>query len=302
MRSYQHHIGDFNHATRHLTRIERSIYRDLIELYYDTEQQLPDDLSWICRKIVANECSTDVERLLNEFFTKTPDGWYHERCEHEIERYRSVNSQKALAGKASAAKRAEKLQQALNGRSATVHNQEPITNNQEPVKKKPLSAGADRMGDVTHVFEHWQWRMNHKGAKLDDKRKKLITKALKLGYAAVDLIAAIDGCAKSPFHMGQNDRNTVYDGLDLILRDASKIDHFIKINNQPQQAGGTHAHTGNATGRPAKPAEVVANYLFGDSGGSAGSSRSGGKGGFQEADVIEGTSVHVDVSDDRDPA
>ena len=29
MNFYQHHIGDFNNATRHLTRLERSIYRDL---------------------------------------------------------------------------------------------------------------------------------------------------------------------------------------------------------------------------------------------------------------------------------
>ena len=130
MRSYQHHIGDFNNATRHLNRLERSLYRDLIELYYDTEQQLPDDLQWICRRIVANECSTDVEQLLNEFFTKTPKGWYHDRCEHEIEKYHSLTSQKAIAGKASAAKREEKRQQALNGCSTTVTNQEPRTKNQ----------------------------------------------------------------------------------------------------------------------------------------------------------------------------
>ena len=133
MRSYQHHIGDFNNATRHLNRLERSLYRDLIELYYDTEQQLPDDLQWICRRIVANECSTDVEQLLNEFFTKTPKGWYHDRCEHEIEKYHSLTSQKAIAGKASAAKREEKRQQALNGCSTTVTNQEPRTKNQEPI-------------------------------------------------------------------------------------------------------------------------------------------------------------------------
>ncbi len=144
MRSYQHHIGDFNNATRHLTRLERSIYRDLIELYYDTEQQLPEDLEWICRKIIANECSTDVERVLNEFFIKTPDGWYQDRCELEIERYKSCSSQKALAGRASAAKRAEKKQQALSGRSSTVEiplndastNHKPITNNHKPVTNK----------------------------------------------------------------------------------------------------------------------------------------------------------------------
>lgn len=149
MYHYQHHIGDFNNATRHLSRLERSLYRDLLELYYDTESPLPDDVSWICRKIIANECSTDVERLLNEFFTKIPGGWYHDRCEHEIEKYRLSSSQKAIAGRASAAKRAVKIQQALNGRSTDVQrtlngrstdcqltvNRKPRTVNRKPITK-----------------------------------------------------------------------------------------------------------------------------------------------------------------------
>jgi len=126
MKHYPHHIGDFNQATRHLTRIERSIYRDLLDLYYDTEKQLPLDDVWIRRKVIAhsNEEVTAVEQVLNEFFTKTPTGWYHERCEAEIEAYRSNTSQKALAGKASAeAKRIKKLQ-ALNG--FTTYVQQPL--------------------------------------------------------------------------------------------------------------------------------------------------------------------------------
>lgn len=151
MNYYQHHIGDFDKTTRHLTRIERSIYRDLIELYYDTEQPLTLDRTALCRKILArsNEESTAVEQVLNEFFTETAIGWYHARCESEIERYHNSSSQKAQAGKASALKRAEKLQQALNEISTDVEqplndsstNQQPITVNHEPVN--PLSDKSD---------------------------------------------------------------------------------------------------------------------------------------------------------------
>lgn len=90
MKHYPHHIRDFDRATRHSTRLERSIYRDLIDLYYDTETMLPRDSAWICKKILAhsNEESTCVEIVLNEFFTATPDGWYHDRCEEEIAKYR----------------------------------------------------------------------------------------------------------------------------------------------------------------------------------------------------------------------
>lgn len=126
MKHYPHHIGDFDKATRHLTRIERSVYRDLIDLYYDTEQRLTLDVQALCRRIVArsNEESTAVQQVLNEFFTETPTGWYHDRCEHEISAYHANTSQKAMAGKASAeAKRLKKLQ-ALNG--ASTHVEQPL--------------------------------------------------------------------------------------------------------------------------------------------------------------------------------
>lgn len=69
--------------------------------------------------------------------------------------------------------------------------------------------------------------MAHPKAKLDPKRDTAIRRALKLGYSESDLIAAIDGCSKTPHNMGDNDRGERYDGLDLILRDAAHIDRFI---------------------------------------------------------------------------
>lgn len=138
MHYYQHNIGDFDKNTRHLTRIERSVYRDLIELYYDTEFRLTLDLSRLCRRIIANsnEEVTAVEQVLNEFFTKTETGWLHDRCEEEIARYHAHISQRSVAGKKSAAARQEKRQRALKSRSTkdeqacneTQTNQEPITN------------------------------------------------------------------------------------------------------------------------------------------------------------------------------
>lgn len=127
MKHYPHHIGDFDKATRHLTRIERSIYRDLIDLYYDTEQRLTLDRAALCRKVIANsnEESTAVEQVLNEFFTETATGWYHARCEVEIAAYQSNTSQKALAGKASAEAKRLKKQQALNEKPTAVEQPLP---------------------------------------------------------------------------------------------------------------------------------------------------------------------------------
>ena len=145
MNWYPHHIGDFDKATRHLTRLERSIYRDLLDLYYDTEKPLPIDTAWICRRIIAssNEESTAVEQVLNEFFIKTPDSWFHVRCDSEIVDFKNNQSQKSAAGKASAAAKQLRKQQALNGCLTVVEqtnngdstNQQPTTNNQKPVSK-----------------------------------------------------------------------------------------------------------------------------------------------------------------------
>lgn len=85
------------------------------------------------------------------------------------------------------------------------------------------------------IFDHWRWAMKSPRSKMDDKRKNLILKALKL-YSADELKKAIDGCALSPFHMGANDRKEKYNGLDLIFRSAEKIDGFIAKAERPPVA------------------------------------------------------------------
>ncbi|HSW94316.1 MAG TPA: hypothetical protein VLJ15_08200 [Gammaproteobacteria bacterium] len=81
--------------------------------------------------------------------------------------------------------------------------------------------------EIQEVFKYWQDVLNHPRAKLDNKRHRKITQALKLGYSVADLKQAIDGCAKTPFNMGENNSNQRYDDLDLIIRDSAHIDRFV---------------------------------------------------------------------------
>lgn len=143
MNFYPHHIGDFNNSTRHLTRVERSVYRDAIELYYDTECALTRDIDKLCRKLlcVSDEEKNALNAVLDEFFLCTDDGYTHERCDIEIAKYRSNTNAKARAGIASAAKRKQNST-GVQQNSTGVHNQEPLTNNQEPIEK-PLSGKPD---------------------------------------------------------------------------------------------------------------------------------------------------------------
>ncbi|WP_099764138.1 hypothetical protein [Janthinobacterium sp. 35] len=80
---------------------------------------------------------------------------------------------------------------------------------------------------VKTIFAFWQKVMDSPRSVLDDKRKRVITKALK-GYTPADICKAIRGCSKTPHNMGQNAQKTKYNGLDLILRDADHIDRFIR--------------------------------------------------------------------------
>lgn len=118
---YSHNIGDFDRATRHLTRIERSVYLDLVFLYYDTEAALSLDIALLCRRIVARteEEKAAVLAVLDEFFHQTPTGWFHDRCEEEIAHYRKTQSQASAAGKKSAEAKAERRRIAMEGESPT---------------------------------------------------------------------------------------------------------------------------------------------------------------------------------------
>ena len=172
MHYYTHHIKDFNNATRHLTRIERALYRELIELYYDIEQPLPtDNISWVYKKILALDDAeiAATNDILSEFFEIKDDKYTHSRCDEEIARYRANNSAKARAGKASAAARRKKkapakprktepieqnstgVEHVLNTRTTYEQqtiNQEPITKRKEKVEKETPPAAPSGGGVV----------------------------------------------------------------------------------------------------------------------------------------------------------
>lgn len=99
----------------------------------------------------------------------------------------------------------------------------------EPPAKPIVELTPDRAtkGEVVaEIFAYWQRVMNSPGSKLDDKRRKLIEGALK-NYQPREICLAILGCSRTPHNMGENDRNTKYNGLNVILRDADQIDRFI---------------------------------------------------------------------------
>lgn len=101
----------------------------------------------------------------------------------------------------------------------------------EPVGQEPD-------GDpVARVFDHWRSVHAHPKANLDTKRRRLIRAALE-SYSEADLCQAITGYKNSPHHMGQNERSTVYDDIELMLRDAKHVDAGLRFYAEPPRTNG----------------------------------------------------------------
>ena len=75
----------------------------------------------------------------------------------------------------------------------------------------------DGDGEVESVFSHWQSVMDSPKTKLTPGRRQKIKTRLK-NYSVTDIKKAIDGCARSDFHMGKNNTNTKHNDLELIYR------------------------------------------------------------------------------------
>lgn len=143
MNYYQHHIGDYDSHTSHLTWLEDTAYRRLICLYYRTQKPLSLDVGAVCRLIRANSRyeKEAVQQVLSEFFTLEDDGYHSSRCDNEINAY----SEKAEKNKANGAKGGRPKKEPNNNppetdwvslgfenETQTKGNQEPVTINQEP--------------------------------------------------------------------------------------------------------------------------------------------------------------------------
>lgn len=116
--------------------------------------------------------------------------------------------------------------------------EETNTNTNTKKKERPPSE------DVSRIFSYWQSALNHPTAKLTAERKRKIEARLKEGYSIEQICQAIDGCAASAFHRGQNETGQVYDDLELICRNGSKLESFIfrkaKLNGNNNATNGNH--------------------------------------------------------------
>ena len=162
MHYYQHHIGDFIKDTTHLDDHQLATYLRMLWAYYTSESPISSDFEDVAFAMRSDEKT--VRLLLRHFFTESPDGWHHTRCDKEIADYheKAEKAQKAANARWSNAK----AMRTHTERNADEHvfdaNQEPITKNQEPVKRQRATVVAPPVGVSDSV---WQDFVRHRKAK-----------------------------------------------------------------------------------------------------------------------------------------
>jgi uncharacterized protein YdaU (DUF1376 family) len=152
MHYYKFNVSSWAKDTGHLSLKEEAIYLRLINYYYDYEKPIPLKTQMVLRKLRMADESETVDLILEEFFTKTKDGWTHHHCDELIAEYQKKAETNRKNGKSGGRPKINDLEEAtglpvdteeepsgnLNHELLTI-NDKLLTNND----LKDLSACAD---------------------------------------------------------------------------------------------------------------------------------------------------------------
>jgi uncharacterized protein YdaU (DUF1376 family) len=138
MNYYNFHIGDYISHTIHLSLQEDLAYRRLLDMYYDTELPIPNNIPLVSRRLRISP--DDVKTVLEEFFELTEDGYKNFRAENEIADYRRfIDKQKVNGSKGGRPKKSHRKPTANPTETQNNPNQEPITINHKPNKETAIA-------------------------------------------------------------------------------------------------------------------------------------------------------------------
>jgi len=141
MHYYQFHITDFAYHTSHLSLEEDAVYRRLLDFYYDREAPIPKETQPVIRRLRLVNYEAIADRILQEFFVLTDDGWHNYRADQEIIAYHAkADVARENGKKGGRPKKNNNLGESITQSvilanpdlTQTKANQEPRTINQEP--------------------------------------------------------------------------------------------------------------------------------------------------------------------------
>ncbi|AZU97832.1 coil containing protein [Vibrio phage LP.2] len=173
MHYYKFNVASWAKDTSHLSLKEEGIYLRLINYYYDTEKPIPLKTHLVLRKLRVADESEAVDLILEEFFTKTKDGWIHNHCDKLINEYQKMAERNKKNAKLGGRPKNKGLgkpsgipdgnQEETNTKPTGIPNQEPLTINQELETKDNdlLSDKSDAITILTYLNEVFSSRYKH---------------------------------------------------------------------------------------------------------------------------------------------
>lgn len=183
-----------------MSRLQRWIYRDLIDVYYDTESPLSLDLEKVCNDVGAfsdEECKI-VESLLKYKFERMEDGYHHIRCDGEISDYHIKAETARTNGKAGGRprKQIESNNKPIENQSG--FNQDAISNQFETGSKtnhKPITKNHKPLTNKEHTPD---------GELFENVSEQIIKdfKAHRTAHRAKITKTAIDGIKREALKAG----------------------------------------------------------------------------------------------------
>ena len=242
MHKYMHHIGDFMRDTNYLTSLEECFYRRAIDFYYLNEKPLPKETQVVMKRLraITQEERDALTLVLNDFFILEDDGFHNKRCDSEIAIYQGNADKNRKNGKLGG--RPKKINYLENlektqvvilenpSESQLKGNQQPTTNNQQPILKE----------NIFSVFNFWKEVFSKDGRTvLKGKRETTIGGRLKEGYTVDEIKQAILNVSVSEYHIAKG-----YIDIELICRNQINLDKYIamgvvkkptEVIEQPQQ-------------------------------------------------------------------
>jgi uncharacterized protein YdaU (DUF1376 family) len=188
MHYYQFNIGDYLKHTAHLTPMEDLAYRRLLDIYYDTETPIPNNIPRVSRLLRID--AEVVKTVLDEFFQLTEFGYKNHRADVEIAAYHSFLQKQKLNGiKGGRPKKTQGIAKPNPTETQNNPNQQPLTTNHKP-NKLPTPNGV-----LESVWEDFvQQRKTKKALITETALKGIDREARKAGISLNDALQEI--CAR----------------------------------------------------------------------------------------------------------
>lgn len=188
MHYYQFNIGDYNKHTMHLSPLEDITYRRLLDMYYDTESPIPNNIPWVSRRLRIEPGV--VESVLKEFFEHTENGYINRRADAEIAAYHGFLTKQKLNGiKGGRPKKTHGIPKPNPTITQNNPKQETLTINHKPNKLHTPD------GVLQSVWDDFvQQRKSKKAAITETAVKGIEREARKAGISLNDALQEI--CAR----------------------------------------------------------------------------------------------------------